>query len=160
MNESEKRMSSQPIEERLAPHLEELARAILSTNSDAIVAADTKGIITFWNPGAERIFDYSSAEATGKSLDIIIPERLRRRHWDGYHRVMSGARSRYESGDLLAVPAIKKDGTRISVEFTIIPLRDKAGNLAGLVTIIRDVTARFEEMQTLKRKLAATGAAS
>jgi PAS domain S-box-containing protein len=133
-----------------------LGEAILSTNSDAIVAADKHGIILFWNPGAERIFGYASAKAVGQSLDIIIPERLRKRHWDGYSRVMKGGRSRYESGDVLAVPAIKSDGSRISIEFTIVSLRDGAGNLTGLAAIMRDVTKRFEEMRTLKQKLADT----
>jgi PAS domain S-box-containing protein len=149
-------MSSQPGVERLDPSVEELARAILSTSSDAIVAADANGIITFWNPGAERVFGRSSSQAIGQSLDIIIPERLRKRHWDGYYHVMNGGQSRYESGDVLAVPAIKVDGTRISVEFTIVPLRHKAGYLTGLAAIIRDVTKRFEEVQILKRNLAAT----
>jgi PAS domain S-box-containing protein len=148
-------MSSKPSGEQLNPNVEELARAILSASSDAIIAADVSGAITFWNPGAERLFGHSSAQAIGQSLDIIIPERLRKRHWDGYHRVMNGGQSRYESGDLLAVPAIKRDGTPVSVEFTITPLHDKAGSLTGLVAIIRDVTKRFEEMQTLKRNLAA-----
>jgi PAS domain S-box-containing protein len=135
---------------------EELARALLSTRSDAIVAADRRGIITFWNPGAERIFGYLGADAIGASLDIIIPQPLRKRHWDGYSRVMNGGPSHYESGDLLAVPAMKMDGARISIEFTIVPLRDKAGDITGLIALIRDVTKRFEAMQALKRDLAAT----
>ena len=61
-----------------------LARALLGTSSDAIIAADKDGIVRFWNPGAERIFGYTSEDAIGQSLDIIIPERLRKRHWDGY----------------------------------------------------------------------------
>jgi PAS domain S-box-containing protein len=133
-----------------------LADAILSTQGDAIVAADQDGIISFWNPGAERMFGYASAEAVGRSLDIIIPERLRRRHWDGYSRVMRGGESRYGRGDILAVPAIKKDGTQISVEFTIVALHDEAGKLAGLAAVMRDVTGRFNEMRALKQKLAAT----
>jgi PAS domain S-box-containing protein len=133
-----------------------LGEAILSTKSDAIVAADNHGIIYFWNPGAERIFGYASAEAVGQSLDIIIPERLRKRHWDGYSHVMSGGGSRYESGDVLAVPAIKSDGRRISIEFTIVSLRDGAGNLTGLAAIMRDVTQRFEEMRALKERLTGT----
>ena len=132
-----------------------LATAILSTASDAIVAADKEGVITFWNPGAERIFGYASGDAVGRSLDIIIPERLRARHWDGYRRVMAGGESRYDHGDLLAVPAIRKDGAGLSVEFTIVPLRDEAGALTGLAAIMRDVTRRFEETRELKRRLAA-----
>lgn len=130
-----------------------LANAILSSNSDAIIAADKDGIIFFWNPGAERIFGYASATAIGQSLDIIIPERQRKSHWDGYHHVMGGGESRYGHGDILAVPGIRQDGSRVSIEFTIVALRDKAGNLTGLAAIMRDVTKRFEEMRTLKQKL-------
>jgi PAS domain S-box-containing protein len=137
-----------------------VGEAVLSTSADAIVAADKDGIIYFWNPGAERMFGYPSGEAVGQSLDIIIPERLRQRHWDGYSRVMRGGRSRYESGDVLAVPAIKRDGTRISIEFTIVSLRDGAGTLTGLAAIMRDVTKRFEEMRALKQKLAGTTSAA
>jgi PAS domain S-box-containing protein len=130
-----------------------VAKAVLSSRSDAIIAADKDGIIRFWNPGAERIFGYSSEAAVGASLDIIIPERLRRRHWLGYNEVMNGRESRYGHGDILAVPGIRKDGATISIEFTIVPLHDDAGALIGLAAILRDVTKRFEEMRALKRKL-------
>jgi PAS domain S-box-containing protein len=134
--------------------LDSLAEAILSTNSDAIIAADRDGVIFFWNPGAERIFGYESSVAIGQSLDIIIPARLRKRHWDAYYDVIKGRKSRYGDGDVLAVPGIKQDGTRVSVEFTIVPLRDGNGILTGLAAIMRDVTKRFELMQALKQKVA------
>ncbi len=131
-----------------------LGEAILSTQSDAIVAADKDGMIVFWNPGAERIFEYPNAEAVGQSLDIIIPMRLRKRHWDGYRRVMDSGESRYGHGDLLAVPSMTKGGRSISLEFTIVPLRADFDELIGLAAIMRDVTKRFEETRALKRKLA------
>jgi PAS domain S-box-containing protein len=138
-----------------------VADAVLAANADAIVAANKEGIIVFWNPGATRIFGHSSTEAIGRSLDIIIPERLRKRHWDGYRHVIEGGESRYGAGDILSVPGIAKDGTGLSIEFTIVPLRNEAGELAGLAAIMRDVTKRFEEMRALKRKLAeATSAAN
>ena len=137
-----------------------LAAAIFSTNSDAIIAADMEGIIRFWNPGAERIFGYGSADAIGRSLDIIIPERLRKRHWDGYRRVTKSGASRYGEGDVLAVPGMRKDGAAVSIEFTIVPLRDGASNLTGFAAIVRDVTKRFEEMRAMKQKLAETTKAS
>ena len=131
-----------------------LARAVLSTKSDALIAADKKGVITFWNPGATRIFGFSEAEAFGQSLDIIIPERLRQRHWDGYDKTMATGESRYGESDLLAVPAVRKDGTALSIEFTIMMLRDAGGGIIGIAALLRDVTRRFEEVRALKRQLA------
>jgi PAS domain S-box-containing protein len=130
-----------------------LSDAILDAAADSVVACDHYGIIRFWNPGAERLFGYSSAEAVGRSLDLIIPERLRPRHWVGYRRVMVTGETRYGTGDVLSVPAARKDGTTISVEFTIYPLRSGA-RLAGMAALLRDVTPRFNEMRELKRKLA------
>ena len=134
-----------------------LAETILSTGSDAIVSADRDGIIGFWNPGAERLFGYSREEAVSRSLDLIIRERLRKRHWDGYSRVMQTGQSRYGQGDVLSVPALRKDGTIISVEFTVVPLKNEAEQMIGMAAIIRDVTARYNEMRGLKQALADVG---
>jgi PAS domain S-box-containing protein len=131
-----------------------LRDVLLSTPADAIVAADREGTIQFWNPGAERIFGHTADDALGHSLDLIIPERLRQRHWDGYRQTMKTGESRYGHGDLLSVPAIRKDGKTISVEFTIVPLKDETGEMIGMAAIMRDVTKRFEELRELKRKLA------
>jgi len=88
-----------------------------------------------------------------RSLDLIVPERLRERHWDGYRRVMETGKSRYGQGDVLSVPAIRKDGATVSVEFTVVPLQNN-GQTIGMAAIMRDVTGRFDEMRALKRKLA------
>lgn len=137
-----------------AADMAELAKAVLSTAADAIIATDREGLITFWNPGAARIFGFGSAEALGRSLDIIIPENLRKRHWDGYHRTMATGTSRYGEADLLAVPGLCKDGRRVSVEFTIVMLKDAAGAMVGTAAILRDVTRQFEELRRLRRQLA------
>jgi PAS domain S-box-containing protein len=121
---------------------------------DAIIYADSQGIIRFWNHAAERIFGFAEAEALGQSLDLIIPERLRARHWAGYTATMQSGTTRYGAGEILAVPAVRKDGRRISIEFTILPFRNEAGQITGIAAILRDVTARFEEMQALRRQLA------
>ena len=128
--------------------------SIIRGAADAIVCADADGAIRFWNAAAERIFGYAAAEAIGQSLDLIIPEKLRGRHWEGFRQVMQSGNSRYGAGDLLAVPAQRKDGARISVEFTIVPLRDDAGAMLGMAAILRDVTQRFNEMKALKEQLA------
>jgi PAS domain S-box-containing protein len=135
---------------------DQLGKALLASSSDAVVATDREGHITFWNPGAERIFGFAANEAVGKSLDLIIPENLRARHWEGFHHVMKTGVSRYGNGDLLSVPGLAKDGRRISVEFTIVMLRDGA-DVAGTVAVMRDVTKRFEEVRELRRKLAEAG---
>ncbi len=132
-----------------------IADAVLSTRADAIIAADRDGIIRFWNPGAERIFGHAASEAVGRSLDLIIPERLRQRHWDGYRHTIATGQSRYGEADLLSVPALRRDGATISVEFTIVPLKAD-GQIVGIVAIMRDATKRFEEMRALRRKLAGT----
>jgi PAS domain S-box-containing protein len=133
-----------------------LPELILSTRSDAIVAADRDGIIRVWNPGAERIFGYAADEALGRSLDLIIPERLRQRHWVGYRKTMATGETRYGEGDVLSVPALRKDGTTISIEFTILALKDEAGEAIGMGAIIRDVTKRFNELRALKQRLSET----
>jgi len=131
-----------------------IAKAIMRSSSDAIVAADRDGIIRYWNPGATRIFGHAESEAIGQSLDLIIPERLRQRHWNGYRRTMETGESRYGEGELLSVPAMRRDGATVSIEFTIVPLRDAEGRMTGIVSVMRDATARFEEMRSLRRKLA------
>ena len=68
---------------------------------------------------------------------------------------MADGESRYGEGDLLAVPAVRKDGRRISIEFTVLPMRDDAGGMLGIVAFLRDTTARFEELRGLRRELAA-----
>jgi PAS domain S-box-containing protein len=100
-------------------------------------------------------FRYAKGEALGQSLDVIIPEQLRSRHWLGYRQVMASGQSRYGRGDILAVPGIRKGGARISLEFTIVPLHDETGQMIGMAAIMRDVSVRFEELRALRRKAAA-----
>ncbi len=132
-----------------------LADALLASEADASVGSDREGRITFWTPGATRIFGHTADQALGQSLDLIIPEPQRARHWEGYRRVVATGESRYGGGDLLAVPALRRDGVRISIEFTIIPVKEPGGRLTAMVSVIRDVTARFEETRQLRRRLAA-----
>ena len=137
-----------------------LGEAVLQSASDAIIATDREGRITFWNPGAERIFGFTADDAIAQSLDLIIPENLRARHWAGFRHTMETGTSRYGHGDLLSVPGLARDGRRISVEFTIVLLRNEAQEVTGTVAVMRDVTKRFEEMRELKRRLAGAGGRS
>ncbi|MDY0390686.1 MAG: PAS domain S-box protein [Desulfobulbus oligotrophicus] len=126
---------------------------LIEASPDAVLVTDRKGTILYWNTGAERIFGYPAAEAVGQSLDLIIPENLRARHWDGYYRVMATGRTKYTT-DLLTSPGMHKDGSRISLEFSIVLLRDENGEIDGCASVMRDVTARWNKEKTLKKQLA------
>lgn len=132
-----------------------LCQQIVDNTYDAIIFADRRGIIRLWSSGAEAMFGYTAEEALGQSLDLIIPERFRARHWRGYYRVMETGTTKYARGDLLAVPALRKDGTRISIEFTMALIFDDAGSVLGAAAIIRDVTQRWQRDKELKEQLSA-----
>ena len=138
----------------MTPDVDRFYRTLVREAPDAIIYADAQGTITFWNKGAERLFGFSESEATGKSLDIIIPENLRKRHWDGFAETIRTGKTRYGAGDVLAVPALRKDGARISIEFTILPFPDRTGRILGMAAILRDVTQRFEELKRLRKEAA------
>ncbi len=129
-----------------------LCQQIVDNASDAIIFADSDGAVRLWNAGAERMFGFCAKEMVGKSMDPIIPENLRARHWEGYDQTMKTGRTQY-SRNLLAVPALRKDGTRISIEFTITLIRDPNGKLLGPAAILRDVTARWNQDKELRKRL-------
>jgi PAS domain S-box-containing protein len=130
-----------------------LCRRIVETVGDAVIFADRDGIIRFWNRAAEGIFGYTEEETIGQSLDLIIPERQRELHWKGYGKAMLDGVTKYGS-ETLSVPAVTKDGERISIEFTINLLRDGDGKVLGPVAVVRDVTARWIREKELRQRLA------
>ncbi|WP_123026670.1 PAS domain-containing protein [Mycolicibacterium stellerae] len=129
-----------------------LAAAAVTEAPDAIVVTDPDGIVRLWNNGAERVFGFSAAEIVGQSLDVIIPEKLRDRHWRGYRQTMLTGYTRY--GDtLLSVPATHRDGRRLSVEFSVALLRDDADQIVGISAIMREISERREAEKALRAKL-------
>jgi PAS domain S-box-containing protein len=130
-----------------------LCRRIVAESRDAIIFADRDGRIRLWNAGAEALFGYRAAEMEGQTLDLIIPEALRARHNEGFRRVMAEGRSRY-AADLLAVPGLRQDGARISLEFTITLIKDDHGQVLGAAAIMRDVTTRWQREKELTKRLA------
>lgn len=134
--------------------IEKFSEILVRETSDAIILSDKHGVIQFWNRGAEQVFGFTSKEAIGQSLDIIIPENLRKSHWSGYAETIKTGKSKYSAGDLLAVPAIKKDGERISVQFSILGIPDAKGGFEGIAAIMRDVTKEFDRQKALKKSLA------
>lgn len=136
------------------PSTLEIYRQIIEQAPDAILFADRQGLIRIWNAAATALFGYSEAQALGQSLDLIIPEKLRARHWEGYHRVMSTGETHYGS-KMLAVPALRQNGSQLSSEFSIVMLRDPAGQVLGVAAIMRDVSERFAHEKALKARVAA-----
>ena len=129
-----------------------LCQRIVEGTPEAIIFADRDGTIRLWNSGAEAVFGYRADEAVGHSLDLIIPEKLRGRHWEGYRAVLGTGVTRY-GRELLKVPAIRKDGSRISLEFSILLVRDSSGVPLGAAAVIRDVTERWQQEKTLRERL-------
>ena len=130
-----------------------LSQQIVEKAADAIIFADEEGIIRLWNAGAEAIFGYPAEEASGQSLDLIVPENLRKRHWEGYRTVMATGKTKYGT-ETLAVPAITKGDNSISIEFTIVLVTSDSGEPVGTAAIIRDVTERFLKQKELRKRLA------
>ncbi len=130
-----------------------LSQQILTLAPDAILFADRDGIIRLWNQGAERIFGRTAKEAIGQSLDLIIPEKLRERHWAGYHKTMATGETRYGT-EMLAVPAMHQNGTKMSTEFSIVLLSDDNGKPLGVAAIMRDITERRQQEKELRDRLA------
>jgi PAS domain S-box-containing protein len=120
---------------------------------DAMIAAGADGKIILWNPAATRIFGFTAEEALGRSLDLIIPERFRPRHWEGYRQVMATGRTRYGS-DVLRVPALHKDGRSLSIAFTVALLNSSDGEPHVIAAIVRDETSRWNEERALRQRLA------
>lgn len=126
---------------------------LVNVMGDAVIISDAEGRITLWNPAAERMFGFTQNEALGQSLDLIIPERLRGRHWEGYHKTMASGQTRY-GNDVLRVPAVDKAGRALSIAFTVALLYSPEHRLTGIVAVIRDETSRFQEERNLRKRIA------
>lgn len=127
-------------------------RIITGSTLDAVVYADHSGTIRLWNDAAVDMFGWSAEDAVGQSLELIIPEKMRDAHWTGWDRVMETGVTRYGLEPLTA-PGVRKDGTRVSLEFSIVMLKDAEGRVEGVAAVLRDVTARWEKERALKRRV-------
>lgn len=128
------------------------AMQVLQALGDGVIVCDAAGAITYWNPAATRIFGFAESEALGQSLDLIIPERQRQRHWDGYHKTMDTGETRY-GNDVLRVPAVHKEGKPLSIAFTVALLNGPDGEVTSIVALVRDETERWGEERKLRARL-------
>ncbi len=125
---------------------------LLDCIGDAVVVADAHEKIVLWNTAATRIFGYSEEEALGNTLDLIVPERQRQKHSEGYSKSMETGTTRYGTS-LLKVPAKHNDGRTLSIAFTVGMLFDEKHQANGVAAVIRDETERFAEERVLKKRL-------
>jgi PAS domain S-box-containing protein len=123
-----------------------LARAIVEDAADAIIYADVQGMIRVWNSAAARIFGFAAEEALGKSLDLIIPERLREAHWRGFHHAMQTGTTRL-GGQPTMTRGLHRSGQRLYVQMSFAVVRLPSGVVAGSVAVARDATAQYEEQK-------------
>ena len=136
-----------------------VAAAILASMQEAVIYADLKGIIQIWNHGAEAVFGFSSDEAVGQSVDIIIPEKLRAAHWAGFNKAV-------EHGDILSAPGsrmtrgLKKNGEQLYVEMSFAMVKSQSGDMIGSIAVARDATERFLAERAARQKAAAARPAS
>jgi PAS domain S-box-containing protein len=138
----------------LNPDASDRCARLLQSLADAVVVADPAGAIVLWNQAATNLFGWSEEEAVGRSLDLIIPERLRGRHWDGYRRVMESGHTEYGSR-LLEVPAVHRDGHTLSIAFTVTLLvRPGEQRPEAIAAVLRDDTARRRELLELRERVA------
>jgi PAS domain S-box-containing protein len=134
---------------------DDLASRILDGSPDAVVVCDRAGTVRYWNASAERTFGFGAAEVLGVSMDFIIPERFRGRHWAGWEAAMTAGVTRYDAGQLLAVPALHKDGRQISIEFSIQFVKGADERVNWVAAFVRDVTERYRREKTLRAQLSA-----
>jgi PAS domain S-box-containing protein len=119
-----------------------LSEAILEQAPDAVIFADREGLIRLWNQSAAALFGYAAAEVLGRSLDVIIPERLRNAHWQGYRKATETGVMKY-AGRVLTTRSVHKDGRRVYVDLSFGVVRDGAGHVIGALAIGRDCTERY-----------------
>jgi PAS domain S-box-containing protein len=127
--------------------------AVVAAIGDAVIVSDAQGNVIVWNPAAVRLFGWTAAEALGQSMEMIIPERLRKRHWEGYDQSMQTGQTRY-AHDVLRVPAVDKAGRAMSIAFTVFMLFGPDGKPSACGSVIRDETERFAQDRELRKRVA------
>lgn len=124
----------------------DLYQAVVHAMPEAVVVADREGIIRIWNRGAGVLFGFTPEEALGAGLELIVPERFRRAHDDGYRRAVTSGHLRFE-GRVMTTRCNHKFGCRLYVAFSFNLLKGSDGAVQGVVAVGRDVTAEhFEEI--------------
>jgi PAS domain S-box-containing protein len=131
-----------------------LCQALIEQLPDAVVFADRDGVIRAWNEGAEAVFGFAASEVLGLSLDVIIPERLRASHWEGFRRAIASGETRH-ANQVRTTRSLHKDGRKLYVDLSFGVVTDGAGAVAGAVAVGRDGSQRYLSQKALQDRLAA-----
>jgi PAS domain S-box-containing protein len=126
---------------------------LLNSMPEAVIFADAQGIIRLWNPGAESLFGFGAGEALGQSLDLIIPENLRKAHWDGYGKAISRGAT-VHCGQSRITRALHKSGTTLYVDMSFAVVKNQSGDTTGSMAVARDAMQRYQEEKQLRKQLA------
>jgi len=135
-----------------ANNFSDLQELLIEQSPDAVIFADSAGMIRIWNAAAERIFGFTKNDALGANLNIIIPERLRDAHWRGFERALAERTTKY-AGQALPTKAVRSDGSQIYVELTFAIVIDAKGDVLGALAHARDITKRFEKERADRQNL-------
>ena len=130
-----------------------LFQAIVEQTPDAVIYADREGTIRLWNRGAEAVFGFAAGEVLGRSLDLVIPERMREAHWTAMNRAIDEGRVRGGSR-VRTTRSLHKDGRRLYVDLSFSLIVDAAGGVLGAVAVGRDCTERYLAEKALRERLA------
>src|SRR5262249_47025880 len=114
--------------------------AIVEACNDAVIAKDLDGIITGWNPGAERLYGWTAAEVLGRPISLLIPPE----HPDELPAIMAKLKRGERIADYEAV-RVRKDGRRVDISLSISPIKDASGTVVGASAIARDITERVRQ---------------
>lgn len=129
-----------------------LYEAIVKQAPEAVILADPRGMIRLWNASAEVVFGYDAGEVLGRSLDVIIPERLRTAHWDAFGKSLAAGATKY-AGRVLTTRSMHKDGRTLYVDMSFALLRDAGGAIVGVLAFIRDCTERYLAEKALRTRV-------
>ena len=130
-----------------------LYRALIEDLADAMIFTDRDGLIRVWNAGAEAVFGHRADEIIGKSLDVLIPDRLRSAHWAGFDTAMETGQLKHVRQSM-TTRSIHKDGSDLYIDMSFALVRDDTGLLLGAVAVARDVTDRFKAERDARKRLA------
>ena len=132
-----------------------LCERVIDALGDAVFLLDTEGVIRLWNPGAEELFGHEAAELEGRTVDAILPERFRERHWAGWQRAMETGETKYGRRQVLKTPVERADGSEVVVDLTVSFVTEE-GEVTGMAAVAR-AADRGDDPASGERQRTGTG---